>query len=154
MYAMSKLPHKKDIRITLRYQSSQDTPDSLVLDYIKHHPVYSAKEAILLALRQRFVPFAYLEQYQQGAVSREELERVGKETVQALYELAQHICWQLDLTQADKAVSLFNGKGLGQPLGTEPRIASTQPVPTPCQKPEPYDLLAEEWGDYDEEFET
>lgn len=78
----------------LRLQVPSDSPDRMLLEYIKHeaHLTYSEKEMVLAALRMCWLPLAYREQTRRtGEGSHETLQQIGLDCIMRLKEQIQYI---------------------------------------------------------------
>ncbi|NEQ64348.1 MAG: hypothetical protein F6K21_02395 [Symploca sp. SIO2D2] len=85
---------QRQLSFNWRYQPVVNTPDALLLTYIKEHPISPVKEMMLQALRAFWLPLACLKS---GNYSKEELELVGLEAVHALEKQADYLRFQLKL---------------------------------------------------------
>lgn len=125
-----------------RYCPGVDTPDAVLLDYIRHHPYLSKKEVCLQALRAFWLPLAL---QSAGLKDVEELQRHGKEAIRLLENQAEHLRSQLGIeppTSAPTAVVINSGSYApsGQlPVVAQSPVSQGAAVPPPEPKKRKFD---------------
>jgi hypothetical protein len=116
-------PEKEDkerIQFQWRCQPKLSTPDGVLLNYVKHHPVLTTKNMMLQAARAFWLPLAY---QSSGTLSEAELRKLGEDAVYALQTHINYLCQSLGLERLDP-VLLAHEQELGEkkPLSLSDRI--------------------------------
>jgi hypothetical protein len=123
------MTNRKMIDYRVRIQVAEDSPDGVLLDFLKHerHPSFSHKEMVLWALRGYWLAIAFRCRWESGVGKISEAQ-VQQMALDAIHQLKQQMAYiqatfEIETVGGEKKVALYSepiGKertaGLGQPM--------------------------------------
>jgi hypothetical protein len=123
------MTNRKIIDYRVRIQVAEDSPDGVLLDFLKHeqHPSFSHKEMVLWALRGYWMAIAFRQRREsgKGKMSEAQMQQTALDTIHQLGQQIAYIqaTFEMETVRGEKKTALYSeqlGKGktvvLGQPM--------------------------------------
>jgi hypothetical protein len=112
------MTNRKIIDYRVRIQVAEDSPDGVLLDFLKHerHPSFSHKEMVLWALRGYWMAIAFRQRSEMGdEVVEAQVQRI---VLDAIYQLRQQIAYVQRACGSQGMTALYGVEnGLGSYAG-------------------------------------
>jgi hypothetical protein len=90
------MTNRKIIDYRVRIQVAEDSPDGVLLDFLKHerHPSFSHKEMVLWALRGYWMAIAFRQRWEPGDGGNSEAQmQMQRMALDAIHQLKQQIAY-------------------------------------------------------------
>jgi hypothetical protein len=131
------MTNRKIIDYRVRIQVAEDSPDGVLLDFLKHerHPSFSHKEMVLWALRGYWMAIAF-RQWQESGGGRISESQVQQMVLDAIHQLNQQIVY---IQSTFEMEHIGNGADAAILPGHEDNTFVLQSVPTPYPPLEKWD---------------
>jgi hypothetical protein len=131
------MTNRKMIDYRVRIQVAEDSPDGMLLDFLKHerHPSFSHKEMVLWALRGYWMAIAFRQRgdFEEDTISQTRMRRIA---LDGIHQLRQQIAYIETTFEVGLRTETNPGDQNGDP---QPKTS------TAVSAPEPSGRRSDEW---------